>query len=211
MSPHEQQLLDQKIAVLQQQIDEMRSLQFPLDPHNRRVVNRDLVVYKRESGASRTVEINDRESTWDMIPSQTGNSGKYLTTDGTTASWGTVSTSVTRYLLYRVLSPSTSVSVATTVGGDLEIPVAGTLSAIGAYVDTAGTTGTMTVDVNKNGTTLMSATKITIDTTEKSSRTAATPPVLTTTSLAVGDLITVDVDAIHTTPAVGLTIYLVFS
>jgi hypothetical protein len=33
-------------------------------------------------------------SSWgavDALPSQTGNTGKYLTTDGTTASWGTVS------------------------------------------------------------------------------------------------------------------------
>jgi hypothetical protein len=31
------------------------------------------------------------DSTQYVVPSQTGNTGKYLTTDGTTASWGTVS------------------------------------------------------------------------------------------------------------------------
>ena len=30
------------------------------------------------------------DSTTYVVPSQTGNSGKYLTTDGTTSSWGTV-------------------------------------------------------------------------------------------------------------------------
>ena len=66
----------------------------------------------------------------------------------------------------------------------------------------------MTVDVNLNGTTLMTTNKITIDSTEKSSRTAATAPTLTTTAVTAGDLITVDIDAIHTTPANGLTIRL---
>jgi hypothetical protein len=33
------------------------------------------------------------DSTQYVVPSQTGNSGKYLTTDGTTSSWGTIDTS----------------------------------------------------------------------------------------------------------------------
>lgn len=111
-----------------------------------------------------------------------------------------------RYFLYRVVEATTDTAVATTKGGDLEIPITGTITEIGAYVDTAGTTGTMTIDVNLNGTTLMTTNKITIDTTEKSSRTAATAPALTTTAITAGDLITVDIDAIHTTAAKGLTI-----
>lgn len=114
----------------------------------------------------------------------------------------------TKYILYRVLAPNLSQSVQTSIGGTLEIPVAGTITAIGAYVDTAGTTGTATIDVNLNGTTLMSTNKITIDTGETSSRTGATAPALTTTTVAVGDLMSVDIDAIHTTPAKGLTIRL---
>lgn len=110
-----------------------------------------------------------------------------------------------RYINIRVLDKATDCSVLAGVGGDFESPIAGTIVEIGAYVDTAGTTGTMTVDINKNGATLMTTNKVTLDTTEKSSRTAATPPALTTTSLAIGDLITVDIDAIHTTAAKGLT------
>ncbi len=113
-----------------------------------------------------------------------------------------------RYFLYRVVEATTNTAVATTKGGDLELPFTGTITEIGAYVDTAGTTGTMTIDVNLNGTTLMTTNKITIDTTEKSSRTAATAPALTTTAVTAGDLITVDIDAIHTTPSKGLTIRL---
>lgn len=111
-----------------------------------------------------------------------------------------------RYILYRVLDSATNNATGTTVGGDLEIPFTGTITEIGAYVDTAGSTGTMTVDINKNGTTLMTANKVTLDTGEKSSRTAATAAALTTTAITAGDLITIDVDAIHTTPAKGLTI-----
>ncbi len=118
------------------------------------------------------------------------------------------STRNVRFILYRVVEATTNCAVATTKGGDLEIPITGTITEIGAYVDTAGTTGTMTVDVNKNGTTLMTTNKITIDTTEKSSRTAATAPALTTTTITAGDLITVDIDAIHTTAGKGLTIRL---
>ena len=114
-----------------------------------------------------------------------------------------------RYILYRVIEATTNTAVATTKGGDLELPFTGTITEIGAYVDTAGITDTMTIDVNLNGTTLMTTNKITIDTTEKSSRTAATAPVLTTTAVTAGDLITVDIDAIHSgTAAKGLTIRL---
>lgn len=34
-------------------------------------------------------------STLDALPSQTGNAGNYLTTDGSTASWGTITTDPT--------------------------------------------------------------------------------------------------------------------
>jgi len=113
-----------------------------------------------------------------------------------------------RYVILRVVEAETNCAVDTTVGGDFECPITGTITEIGAWNDTAGTTGTMTVDVNLNGTTLMTTNKITIDTTEKTSRTAATAAALTTTAIAAGDLITVDVDAIHTTPAKGLTVRL---
>ena len=118
------------------------------------------------------------------------------------------STRNVRYILMRVVEAATSQAAATTVGGDLELPFTGTITEIGAYCDTAGTTGTATIDVNLNGTTLMTTNKITLDTTEKSSRTAATAPALTTTAVTAGDLITVDIDAIHTTAAKGLTIRL---
>lgn len=113
-----------------------------------------------------------------------------------------------RIIILRALGATTDNTVSTTVGGDFEIPIAGTITSIGAYVDTAGTTGTMTVDVNLNGTTIMTTNKLTIDTGEKSTRTAATAAVLTTTVLIAGDIITVDSDILHTTAAKGLSVRL---
>ena len=93
-------------------------------------------------------------------------------------------------------------------GGDLELPFTGTITEIGAYCDTAGTTGTATIDVNLGGTTIMTTNKISIETTEKSSRDATTQPGLTTTAVTAGNILTCDIDAIQTTAGKGLTIRL---
>ena len=58
------------------------------------------------------------------------------------------------------------------------------------------TSGTTTVDVHMNGTTIMSSTKCTIDDGDLTSVGAATAPVLTTTALTDNASITVDVDAV---------------
>lgn len=108
----------------------------------------------------------------------------------------------------RIVAKDTDCAAATSVGGDFECPLTGTIEEVGAYVDTAGTTGTMTVDINKAGTTIMTTNKVTIDSTEKSSRTAATSPGITTSSITAGDILTFDIDAVHTTAAKGLTIRL---
>jgi len=113
-----------------------------------------------------------------------------------------------RHIIFRASSSLDLLTTGASVGGSFESPISGVIEEIGAYVDTAGITGTMVVDVNKNGTTLMTTDKISIDSTETSSRTAATAPTLTTTSLAVGDLLTVDIDSLHTGPAKGLVVRL---
>lgn len=75
-----------------------------------------------------------------------------------------------------------------------------------AWNETAGTTGTMVIDIHKNGTTIMSTNKLDIETGETSTRTATTQPDLTTTALLAGDKLQFDVDSTHTTPAKGLTV-----
>ncbi|MBH1637326.1 hypothetical protein I5U65_19760 [Stenotrophomonas maltophilia] len=80
-----------------------------------------------------------------------------------------------------------------------------------ATLETAQTAGVvLTVDVNRNGTSILS-TKLTFDNNERSTTTAATPPVLETGGniLAKGDEITIDVDQVGTAAAKGLRVYLV--
>ncbi|MFQ5618779.1 MAG: hypothetical protein ACE5FR_07380 [Rhodospirillales bacterium] len=73
------------------------------------------------------------------------------------------------------------------------IPFALTLTDIRASLTTASTSGVVTVDVNEGGTSILS-TKLTIDATEKTSETAATPAVVSDTALADDAEITIDID-----------------
>lgn len=110
-----------------------------------------------------------------------------------------------RYMVIKVIESATDVSTGTTLGGDFECPITGTIVSIGAWNDTAGTTGTAIYDVNLGGATIMTTNKIQIETTEKSSRTATTQPTLTTTAVTAGDIFTFDCDTAQTTKAKGLT------
>jgi hypothetical protein len=73
------------------------------------------------------------------------------------------------------------------------------------YVGTAGTTGTMTIDINKNGTTMFT-TKPSLATTVSYSPTPFTSD--SATSLALGDKVTLDIDTVHTTAAIDLYVQL---
>ncbi len=76
------------------------------------------------------------------------------------------------------------------------MPRAVTLTAVRASLTTAQASGSIfTVDINEGGTSILS-TKLTIDNTEKTSTTAATPPVISDTSLADDSEITIDIDQI---------------
>lgn len=68
-----------------------------------------------------------------------------------------------------------------------------TIKAVRASLETASSSGTPTFNVLKNGTTIFS-TKVTIDATERTSVTAATASVLSTTSIADDDELTFTVD-----------------
>ena len=68
-----------------------------------------------------------------------------------------------------------------------------------ASLTTAGTGGTLvTVDINESGSTILS-TKITIDASETTSTTSATPPVISDNTLADDAKMTVDIDAVGST------------
>ena len=116
-----------------------------------------------------------------------------------------------RFVIYRALNPITDTYVGNVVGGYMVMPFDGYIleDGIGATVDTAGTTGTTTIDVNLNGSSIMT-TKITIDSTETDSRTATTKPILKPNmrTFVTGDRFSYDIDGINTTPAKGLTIFM---
>lgn len=87
------------------------------------------------------------------------------------------------------------------------------LVAVSAAVYTAGTTNTTDVQIrNVTDSVDMLSTKITIDSTEVSTATAATPAVIDTTKddVATNDRIAIDVDAVSTTAAKGLVVTLTF-
>jgi hypothetical protein len=89
------------------------------------------------------------------------------------------------------------------------MPFAMTLTGIRASVSTAPTGSTIIVDVNENGSTILS-TKLTIDAGEKTSTTAATPAVLSDTLLADDAEITVDFDQVgSSTPGKQLILTLI--
>jgi hypothetical protein len=72
------------------------------------------------------------------------------------------------------------------------MPFAMTLTAIRASLTTVSSSGIPTVDIKESGTTILS-TLLTIDATEKTSVTAATPVVISDTSLADDAEITIDI------------------
>jgi hypothetical protein len=89
------------------------------------------------------------------------------------------------------------------------LPVAFTLTGVRASLTTAQTSGSIfTVDINQNGSSVL-GTKLTIDNTEKTSVTAATPATITTSALTDDAEITIDIDQIGDGTAKGLKITLI--
>jgi hypothetical protein len=89
------------------------------------------------------------------------------------------------------------------------MPYAMTVTAVRASVTTAPTGSTLVVDINEGGTSILS-TKLSIDATEKTSTTAATPAVISDTALADDAEITIDIDQIGSTVAgAGLKVWII--
>jgi len=90
------------------------------------------------------------------------------------------------------------------------MPFAMTLTDVRASLTGAGSTsGTTTIDINEGGTTIFS-TELTIDYGEKTSTTAATPAVISDTSLADDAEMTVNIEAVTGgADETGLKVYLI--
>lgn len=89
------------------------------------------------------------------------------------------------------------------------MPYAFTLTAVRASLTTAQTSGSIiTVDINEGGSSILS-TKLTIDNTEKTSKTAATAAVISDAALADDAEITIDIDQLGDGTAGGLKVALI--
>lgn len=103
------------------------------------------------------------------------------------------------------VTDETSVIATGTSERTFRMPYAMTLTEVRASLNSATTTGTVTVDINEGGTTILS-TKLTIDATEKTSTTAATAAVISDAALADDAEITIDIDDAGDGTATGLKV-----
>jgi hypothetical protein len=115
----------------------------------------------------------------------------------------------TPFELVVAASDETTALTAGTAKITFRMPRAVTLTAVRASLTTAQASGSIfTVDINESGASILS-TKLTIDNTEKTSTTAATPPVISDTALADDAEITIDIDQIGNGSAKGLKVMLI--
>ena len=139
------------------------------------------------------------------LPRDTNITGN-LTVTGTipAPAWSTITSTPTTFAGYGITSSvviqmacgafETDSTVDAAVGRTTA-HIAFTLTSVVVDVAVAPVGAIYIVDINKNGTTVLS-TKLSIDASETSSRTAATPAVISVSSFALGDIITVDIDQI---------------
>jgi len=104
-------------------------------------------------------------------------------------------------------SDETTAITTGTAKATFRMPDGVTLTAVRASLTTASSSGVVTVDINEGGSSILS-TKLTIDASEKTSTTAATPAVISDASLADDAEITIDIDTAGT-GANGLKVVLI--
>jgi hypothetical protein len=108
-------------------------------------------------------------------------------------------------------SDETTALTAGTAKVTFRAPRAMVITGVRASLTTAQTSGSIfTVDINDSGTSILS-TKLTIDNTEKTSTTAATPPVISNTAIADDAEITIDIDQIGDGTAKGLKVTILYT
>lgn len=105
-------------------------------------------------------------------------------------------------------SDETTAIATTGTKATFRMPYGFTVSEVRASVTGAAATGTLTIDINEGGASILS-TLLTIDATEKTSTTAATPAVISDASLADDAEITIDLDDDADGTATGLKVVLV--
>lgn len=142
-------------------------------------------------------------STNDNIATYNGITGKIIKDGGTTTA-----KLRTQSIIVAASDESTNLTTGTNKV-KFRMPYAFTLTAVRASLSAAQASGSIfTVDINENGSSILS-TKLTIDNTETTSTTAATPPVISDTSLADDSEISIDIDQVGAAGAKGLKVALI--
>lgn len=116
------------------------------------------------------------------------------------AGWTALSPGTVIVPIIVACSDETTALTTGTAKATFRMPYAYTLTGVRASVTTAPTGSAIQVDINQNGSSILS-TKLTIDATEKTSTTAATPAVISDSSLDDDAEITIDIDAVGSTIA----------
>jgi hypothetical protein len=168
------------------------------------------------SGTNTRVLYNNSGTLGEYTVSGSGNVAMTTSPTFTTPNLGTPSavnltnaTGLTREFGFACsdLTTALSASIGTTKGY-IPMPRNFTLTGVFASVVTAQTAGSViTIDIKENGTTILS-TYLTIDNNENTSFTAATPAVISDTSLAQGSIITAEIRQVGTSPT-GLIVGLI--
>ena len=122
----------------------------------------------------------------------------------------TLGISATGAVIQVACSDETTAIAAGTNKERFRMPYAMTLTGVRASLSGAASSGTFTVDINENGSSILS-TKLTFDANEKTTTTATTPAVISDTALADDAEITIDVDDDGAGDAVGLKVTLIGS
>lgn len=147
----------------------------------------------------------------DQVLSVAGRTGAVTLSTSDISGLGTAATLTTAQATAEVIvipvSDETTDLTTGTAKVTFRMPFAMTLTAVRASLTTVSSSGTPTVDINEGGTTILS-TKLTIDASEKTSTTAATPAVISDTTLADDAEMTIDIDTAGT-GAKGLKVSLI--
>jgi hypothetical protein len=129
--------------------------------------------------------------------------------DGEDGLMGPPASNIKQEVLIIACSDETTAITTGTAKVTFRMPFAMALSTIRASVTTAPTGSTIVIDVNEGGVSILS-TKLSIDATEKTSTTAATPHVFSDSVLADDAEITIDFDQVGSTIAgTGVKVYLI--
>ena len=119
-----------------------------------------------------------------------------MATTASLSGYATISQAKAEYLTVACSDESTAITTGT-AKITFRMPYAMTLTAVRANVNTASSSGVITIDINENGSSIL-GTKLTIDANEKTSTTASSSATISDSNLSDDAEITVDFDTAGT-------------